>query len=153
MGDVQSLRLAVYRNCYHNISTMKINKTYQVELSIEDCQRCLHNYQFDAIWELVQQMQKEELLTSVSDVTNFALGLLKGQHSKEFEELVEKYNVYWIDTPTFNSGWGKLVEQHPSVFELDPLIKQFVDDQHGETKLQVNVDGQPVDNVAMLANY
>ena len=154
MGDVQSLRLAVYRNCYHNISTMKINKTYQVELSIEDCQRCLHNYQFDAIWELVQQMQKEGLLTSVSDVTNFALGLLKGQHSTEFTELVVKYgNVYWIYTPTFNSGWGKLVEQYPSIFELDPLIKQFVDDQHGETKLQVNVDGQPVDNVAMLANY
>ena len=153
MGDVQSLRLAVYRNCYHNISTMKINKTYQVELSIEDCKRCLHNYQFDAIWELVQQMQKEELLTSVSDVTNFALGLLKGQHSKEFQELVEKYNVYWIDTPTFNSHWVKLIQQHPGLFELDPLIKQFVDDQHGETKLQVNVDGQPVDNVAMLANY
>ena len=132
---------------------MKINKTYQVELSIEDCKRCLHNYQFDAIWELVQQMQKEGLLTSVSDVTNFALGLLKGQHSTEFTELVEKYNVYWIDTPTFNSGWGKLVEQHPSVFELDPFIKQFVDDQYGATKLLVNVDGQPVDNIAMLKNY
>lgn len=132
---------------------MKINKTYQVELLIEDCKRCLHNYQFDAIWELVQQMQKEGLLTSVSDVTNFALGLLKGQHSTEFTELVEKYNVYWIDTPTFNSGWGKLVEQHPSIFELDPFIKQFVDDQFGATKLLVNVDGQPVDNIAMLANY
>ena len=132
---------------------MKINKTYQVELLIEDCQRCLHNYQFDAIWELVQQMQKEGLLTSVSDVTNFALGLLKGQHSTEFTELVEKYNVYWIDTPTFNSGWGKLVEQHPSIFELDPFIKQFVDDQYGATKLLVNVDGQPVDNIAMLKNY
>ena len=132
---------------------MKINKTYQVELLIEDCQRCLHNYQFDAIWELVQQMQKEGLLTSVSDVTNFALGLLKGQHSKEFEELVEKYNVYWIDTPTFNSGWGKLVEQHPSVFELDPFIKQFVDDQYGKTKLQVNVDTQTADILQILANY
>ena len=132
---------------------MKINKKYQVELSIEDCKRCLHNYQFDAIWELVQQMQKEGLLTSVSDVTNFALGLLKGQHSTEFTELVEKYNVYWIYTPTFNSGWGKLVEQHPSIFELDPFIKQFVDDQYGATKLLVNVDGQPVDNIAMLKNY
>ena len=98
-------------------------------------------------------MQKEGLLTSVSDVTNFALGLLKGQHSTEFTELVEKYNVYWIYTPTFNSGWGKLVEQHPSIFELDPFIKQFVDDQYGATKLLVNVDGQPVDNIAMLKNY
>ena len=153
MGDVQSLRLAVYRNCYHNISTMKINKTYQVELSIEDCKRCLNNYQYDAITELVQQMQKDEFFTSVQDVSNLVLGLLKGQHSREFEELVEKYNVYWIDTPTFNSGWGKLVEQHPSVFELDPFIKQFVDDQYGKTKLLVNVDGQPVDNIAMLKNY
>ena len=132
---------------------MKINKTYQVELLIEDCKRCLHNYQFDAIWELVQQMQKEGLLTSVSDVTNFALGLLKGQHSKEFEELVEKYNVYWIETPTFNSGWVKLVESHPSVFELDPFIKQFVDDQYGKTKLQVNVDTQTADILQILANY
>lgn len=132
---------------------MKINKTYQVDLSIEDCKRCLNNYQYDAITELVVQMQKDELFTSVKDVSNLVLGLLKGQHSKEFEELVEKYNVYWIDTPTFNSGWVKLVERHPSIFELDPLIKQFADDQHGETKLQVNVDGQPVDNVAMLANY
>ena len=132
---------------------MKINKTYQVELSIDDCKRCLGNYQYDAITELVAQMQKNGLLTSVKDVSHFAIGLLKGQHNPEFEELVELYNVYWIDTPTFNSGWVKLVEQHPSIFELDPLIKQFVDDQHGETKLQVNVDGQPVDNVAMLANY
>ena len=132
---------------------MKINKTYQVELLIEDCKRCLHNYQFDAIWELVQQMQKEGLLTSVSDVTNFALGLLKGQHSTEFTELVEKYNVYWIDTPTFNSGWGKLVEQYPSVFELDPLIEQYVNDKQGETKLRIGIEGQVVDNVAMLENY
>ena len=132
---------------------MKINKTYQVELSIEDCKRCLSNYQYDAIFELVAQMQNNKLLTSVKDISHFAIGLLKGQHNPEFEELVEKYNVYWIDTPTFNSGWGKLVEQHPSVFELDPFIKQFVDDQYGATKLLVNVDGQPVDNVAMLKNY
>ena len=132
---------------------MKINKTYQVELSIDDCKRCLSNYQYDAIFELVAQMQNNKLLTSVKDISHFAIGLLKGQHNTEFVELVEKYNVYWIDTPTFNSGWGKLVEQHPSVFELDPFIKQFVDDQYGATKLLVNVDGQPVDNIAMLKNY
>jgi len=132
---------------------MKINKTYQVELSIDDCKRCLSNYQYDAITELVEQMQKNKLLLSVSDISHFAIGLLKGQHNPEFIELVELYNVYWIDTPTFNSGWVKLVEQHPSIFELDPFIKQFVDDQYGKTKLQVNVDGQPADSAAMLANY
>ena len=153
MGDVQSLRLAVYRNCYHNISTMKINKTYQVELSIEDCKRCLNNYQYDAITELVQQMQKDEFFTSVQDVSNLVLGLLKGQHSREFEELVEKYNVYWIDTPTFNSGWVKLVEQQPSIFELDPLIEQYVNDKHGETKLHIGIEGQVVNIDALLANY
>ena len=132
---------------------MKINKTYQVELSIEDCKRCLSNYQYDAITELVQQMQKDEFFTSVKDVSNLVLGLLKGQRSREFEELVEKYNVYWIDTPTFNSGWGKLVEQYPSVFELDPLIEQYVNDKQGETKLRIGIEGQVVDNVAMLENY
>ena len=132
---------------------MKINKTYQVELSIEDCKRCLSNYQYDAITELVAQMQKNKLLLSVSDISHFAIGLLKGQHNPEFVELVELYNVYWIDTPTFNSGWVKLVEQHPSVFELDPLIEQYVNDKHGETKLRIGIEGQVVDNVAMLENY
>ena len=132
---------------------MKINKTYQVELSIEDCKRCLSNYQYDAITELVQQMQNNKLLISVSDISNFAIGLLKGQHNPEFIELVDLYNVFWIDTPTFNSGWVKLVEQHPSVFELDPLIKQYVNDKQGETKLHIGIEGQVVDNVAMLENY
>ena len=132
---------------------MKIHKTYQVELSIEDCKRCLSNYQYDAITELVAQMQKNKLLLSVSDISHFAIGLLKGQHNPEFIELVELYNVYWIDTPTFNSGWVKLVEQHPSVFELDPLIEQYVNDKHGETKLRIGIEGQVVDNVAMLENY
>ena len=132
---------------------MKINKTYQVELSIEDCKRCLNNYQYYAITELVQQMQKDELFNSVQDVSNLVLGLLKGQHSREFTDLVEKYSVCWIDTPTFNSGWGKLVEHHPSVFELDPLIEQYVNDKQGETKLRIGIEGQVVDNVAMLENY
>lgn len=134
---------------------MKINKTYQVELSIDDCKRCLGNYQYDAITEFVQQMQNNKLLISVPDISHFALGLLKGQHDPEFVELLELYNVCWIDTPMLLGcdGWVKLVEQHPSVFELDPLIKQFVDDKHGVPKLQVNVDGQPVDIVAMLKNY
>ena len=132
---------------------MKINKTYQVELSIEDCKRCLSNYQYDAITELVAQMQKNKLLLSVNDISHFAIGLLKGQHNPEFVELVELYNVYWIDTPTFNSGWVKLVEQHPSIFELDPLIEQYVNDKQGETKLRIGIEGQVVDNVAMLENY
>ena len=132
---------------------MKIHKTYQVELSIEDCKRCLSNYQYNAITELVQQMQKNKLLLSVSDISHFAIGLLKGQHNPEFVELIELYNIYWVNTPTFTSGWVKLVEQHPSIFELDPLIEQYVDDQYGATKLLVNVDGQPVDNIAMLKNY
>ena len=132
---------------------MKINKTYQVELSIDDCKRCLHNYQYDAITELVTQMQNNKLLTSVKDVSHFAIGLLKGQHNPEFVELVELYNVCWIDTPTFNSGWVKLVERHPSIFELDPLIEQYVNDKHGETKLRIGIEGQVVDNVAMLENY
>ena len=132
---------------------MKINKTYQVELSIEDCKRCLSNYQYNAITELVAQMQKNKLLLSVSDISHFAIGLLKGQHNPEFIELVELYNVYWIDTPTFNSGWVKLVEQHPSIFELDPLIEQYVNDKQGETKLRISIEGQVVDNVAMLENY
>ena len=132
---------------------MKIHKTYQVELSIEDCKRCLSNYQYDAITELVAQMQKNKLLLSVSDISHFAIGLLKGQHNPEFIELVELYNVYWIDTPTFNSGWVKLVEQHPSIFELDPLIEQYVNDKQGETKLRIGIEGQVVDNVAMLENY
>ena len=132
---------------------MKINKTYQVELSIEDCKRCLSNYQYDAITELVAQMQKNKLLLSVNDISHFAIGLLKGQHNPEFVELIELYNIYWIDTPTFNSGWVKLVEQHPSVFELDPLIEQYVNDKHGETKLRIGIEGQVVDNVAMLENY
>ena len=132
---------------------MKINKTYQVELSIEDCKRCLNNYQYDAITELVQQMQKDEFFNSVKDVSNLVLGLLKGQHSREFEELVEKYKIYWVNTPTFTSGWVKLVEQHPSIFELDPLIEQYVNDKQGETKLRIGIEGQVVDNVAMLENY
>ena len=132
---------------------MKIHKTYQVELSIEDCKRCLSNYQYDAITELVAQMQKNKLLLSVSDISHFAIGLLKGQHNPEFVELVELYNVYWIDTPTFNSGWVKLVEQHPSVFELDPLIEQYVNDKHGETKLRIGIEGQVVNIDALLANY
>ena len=132
---------------------MKINKTYQVELSIEDCKRCLSNYQYDAIFELVAQMQNNKLLTSVKDISHFAIGLLKGQHNPEFVELVEKYNVCWIDTPTFNSGWVKLVEQQPSIFELDPLIEQYVNDKQGETKLRISIEGQVVDNVAMLENY
>ena len=118
---------------------MKINKTYQVELSIEDCKRCLSNYQYDAITELVQQMQKNKLLISVHDISHFAIGLLKGQHNPEFVELVELYDIYWVDTPTFNSGWVKLVEQHPSIFELDPLIEQYVNDKHGETKLRIGM--------------
>ena len=132
---------------------MKINKTYQVELSIEDCKRCLSNYQYDAITELVQQMQKNKLLISVHDISHFAIGLLKGQHNPEFVELIELYNVYWIDTPTFNSGWVKLVEQHPSIFELDPLIEQYVNDKHGETKLRIGIEGQVVNIDALLANY
>ena len=132
---------------------MKINKTYQVELSIEDCKRCLSNYQYDAITELVQQMQNNKLLISVHDISHFAIGLLKGQHNPEFVELIELYNIYWIDTPTFNSGWVKLVEQHPSIFELDPLIEQYVNDKQGETKLRIGIEGQVVDNVAMLENY
>ena len=132
---------------------MKIHKTYQVELSIEDCKRCLSNYQYDAITELVAQMQKNKLLLSVSDISHFAIGLLKGQHNPEFVELVELYNVYWIDTPTFNSGWVKLVEQHPSVFELDPLIEQYVNDKQGETKLRIGIEGQVVNIDALLANY
>ena len=132
---------------------MKINKTYQVELSIEDCKRCLSNYQYDAITELVAQMQKNKLLLSVSDISHFAIGLLKGQHNPEFVELIELYNIYWIDTPTFNSGWVKLVEQHPSVFELDPLIEQYVNDKHGETKLRIGIEGQVVNIDALLANY
>ena len=132
---------------------MKINKTYQVELSIEDCKRCHSNYQYDAIFELVAQMQNNKLLTSVKDISHFAIGLLKGQHNPEFVELVELYNVYWIDTPTFNSGWVKLVEQQPSIFELDPLIEQYVNDKHGETKLRIGIEGQVVNIDALLANY
>ena len=132
---------------------MKINKTYQVELSIDDCKRCLSNYQYDAITELVEQMQKDELLTSVKDVSLLVLGLLKGQHSREFTDLVEKYSVCWIDTPTFNSGWVKLVERHPSIFELDPLIEQYVNDKHGETKLRIGIEGQVVNIDTLLANY
>ena len=132
---------------------MKINKTYQVELSIDDCKRCLSNYQYDAITELVQQMQNNKLLISVSDISHFAIGLLKGQHNPEFVELVELYNVCWIDTPTFNSGWVKLVERHPSIFELDPLIEQYVNDKHGETKLRIGIEGQVVNIDTLLANY
>ena len=132
---------------------MKINKTYQVELSIDDCKRCLSNYQYDAIFELVAQMQNNKLLTSVKDISHFAIGLLKGQHNPEFVELVELYNVCWIDTPTFNSGWVKLVEQQPSIFELDPLIEQYVNDKHGETKLRIGIEGQVVNIDALLANY
>ena len=132
---------------------MKINKTYQVELSIDDCKRCLSNYQYDAIFELVAQMQNNKLLTSVKDISHFAIGLLKGQHNPEFVELVELYNVCWIDTPTFNSGWVKLVEQQPSIFELDPLIEQYVNDKHGETKLRIGIEGQAVNIDALLANY
>ena len=132
---------------------MKINKTYQVELSIDDCKRCLSNYQYDAITELVQQMQKNKLLISVHDISHFAIGLLKGQHNPEFVELVELYDIYWVDTPTFNSGWVKLVEQHPSIFELDPLIEQYVNDKHGETKLRIGIEGQVVNIDALLANY
>jgi hypothetical protein len=131
---------------------MKINKTYQVELSIEDCKRCLYNYQYDAITQLVEQMQKNELLTSVTDVSHFAIGLLKGQHNPEFVELLELYNVCWIDTPTFDSGWGKTVEQFPGTFELDPIIEQYVRDAHGVTKLQVTVNGQLIDTKEILAN-
>ena len=132
---------------------MKINKTYQVELSIEDCKRCLSTYQYDAITELVAQMQKNKLLLSVNDISHFAIGLLKGQHNPEFVELVELYDIYWVDTPTFNSGWVKLVEQHPSIFELDPLIEQYVNDKHGETKLRIGIEGQVVNIDALLANY
>ena len=132
---------------------MKINKTYQVELSIDDCKRCLSNYQYDAITELVQQMQKNKLLISVHDISHFAIGLLKGQHNPEFVELVELYDIYWVDTPTFNSGWVKLVEQQPSIFELDPLIEQYVNDKHGETKLRIGIEGQVVNIDALLANY
>ena len=132
---------------------MKIKKTYQVELSIDDCKRCLSNYQYDAIFELVAQMQNNKLLTSVKDISHFAIGLLKGQHNPEFVELVELYNVCWIDTPTFNSGWVKLVEQQPSIFELDPLIEQYVNDKHGETKLRIGIEGQAVNIDALLANY
>ena len=132
---------------------MKINKTYQVELSIDDCKRCLSNYQYDAIFELVAQMQNNKLLTSVKDISHFAIGLLKGQHNPEFVELVELYNVCWIDTPTFNSGWVKLVEQQPSIFELDPLIEQYVNDKQGETKLRISIEGQVVNIDALLANY
>jgi len=131
---------------------MKINKTYQVELSIEDCKRCLYNYQYDAITQLVEQMQMNELLTSVKDVSHFAIGLLKGQHNPEFVELLELYNIKWIDTPTFNSGWVKTVEQFPGTFELDPLIKQYVHDAHGVTKLVITVDGQLSDTKEILAN-
>jgi len=132
---------------------MKINKTYQVELSIEDCKRCLYNYQYDAITQLVSQMQMNELLTSVKDVSHFAIGLLKGEHNAEFIELLELYNIKWIYTPTFNSGWVKVVEQHPGTFELDPLIKQYVHDAHGVTKLRIVIEGQLADTKEVLANF
>ena len=132
---------------------MKIHKTYQVELSIDDCKRCLSNYQYDAIFELVAQMQNNKLLTSVKDISHFAIGLLKGQHNPEFVELIELYNIYWVNTPTFTSGWVKLVEQHPSIFELDPLIEQYVNDKQGETKLRIGIEGQVVNIDALLANY
>jgi hypothetical protein len=131
---------------------MKINKTYQVELSIEDCKRCLNNHQYDAISMLVEEMQKDERLTSVTDVSNFVLGLLRGERGRVFEDLVEEYSIKWIDTPTFNSGYWKLVEQYPGTFELEPLIKQYVYDAHGVTKLQVTVDGLLIDTKEILAN-
>jgi len=129
---------------------MNINKTYQVELSIEDCKRCLNNHQYDAITQLVEEMQKDERLTSVTDVSNFVMGLLRGERGRVFEDLVKEYSINWISTPTFNSGWGKLVEKFPGTFELDPLIKQYVHDAYGATKLQVTVDGQLIDTKEIL---
>ena len=131
---------------------MKINKTYQVELSIEDCKRCLNNHQYDAIRVLVEEMQKDERLTSIQDISNFVLGLLRGERGRVFEDLVKEYSINWISTPTFNSGWVKTVEQFPGTFELDPLIKQYVHDAHGVTKLVITVDGQLADTKEILAN-
>ncbi len=93
-----------------------------------------------------------ELLTSVKDVSHFAIGLLKGEHNAEFIELLELYNIKWIYTPTFNSGWVKVVEQHPGAFELDPLIDQYVRDAHGVTKLRIVIEGQLADTKEVLAN-
>jgi hypothetical protein len=101
---------------------------------------------------LVEEMQKDERLTSVTDVSNFVMGLLRGERGRVFEDLVKEYSINWISTPTFNSGWGKLVEQFPGTFELDPLIEQYVRDAHGVTKLEVTVDGQLVDTKEILAN-
>ena len=90
-------------------------KIINIELHINDLKNSLKNYQLDKLHDLEDIFKKENRQYELY------YNLLRGEHSDWFSDLIEKNNIYWIETPSFDTQWKELVESFPHVFIHDAV--------------------------------
>lgn len=106
---------------------MKIrNNMLIIELTREDALRELELYQSDMISDLA--ISEIGSNPSPSARASFMLKLLKAdEQSPWFEDLVEKYGILWIHTPSTCEGYTTLIELFPHVFSVGQAVDNQAD--------------------------
>jgi hypothetical protein len=129
---------------------MKIkNNVTVIELSYEEAQSALSEYQSDMLWDIYRSLTDGDRGRS-----QFLLNLLRnGENSDWFQDLVEKQAVPWIGTPDDKLGLIELIVNYPFVFGIGDAIEALESKElMTEDALEVYFDNVKLNSKTILAN-
>jgi len=105
---------------------MKVNtvvkKVVEIELTIDDVRSSLKNYQQDMLHDLAGALKANDAFQQYELFWN----LLQGENTEWFRTIVERHSIFWICTPSFCSGYVRLIEEFPHIF-IHNAVNLFAD--------------------------
>ena len=133
------------------ITTMKINTTtktfIEIEITLDDAKTALKNYQKDMLDDLSNNFSK----TNAPGLCyyEFYYNLLQGENTEWFQDLVEKYGIYWITTPGNTGEWVNFIEQFPHMVikDIENVLRPATVDN-----LTITFEGLRVDSQTVMDN-
>ena len=110
-------------------------------------QKALMNYQKDMLDDLSNNFSK----TNAPGLCYYELyyNLLQGENTEWFQDLVEKYGIYWITTPGNTGEWVNFIEQFPHMVikDIENVLRPATVDN-----LTITFEGLRVDSQTVMDN-